>query len=483
MANTTANPTDAVAPLGPDPWRIAWNILANDTLLAFALLALAFLLALAAWLPQAPDSASDPMAFSRWWADTQVQSGSSFALLRQIGLFSLEHSLALRGLLALVTLCLVVRLLEGIWRFRVVREGDILHAGRFPLADTGRVAAYLGGLLVVIGLAISSAAGWRVSNLTLGIGQMTSIGHGTPYSLRLDAFDPADAGQLALLRETDLIGEGSLAFERPLRSAGLTIFVTGKGPAIRVSATFTDSQPLRLQTSATSTPAATLLLLLTRDEPDRFFAVPDAGLVVQLSRDAGRLPPIRVQVYRSRVGAVISESEIPSNGQLTVENVILTFGAETYAVLDVVRDPGMPVTLAGMMVLGLGLVLTSIWSARQLGVSTDSHGTRVEAEALNPVTRPTIWGRLQRAAALAGWKIGLAMLSAMVGAMIVRSLARDGMLWPAASAAPAFMGAWLTGCAAVVLPHRMLKWTTGALAAIALAALLIWPGIMFPPSL
>src|SRR5512135_811967 len=110
MANVAAGTTDEPVPLRSDPWRIAWNFLASNGLLASALLALALLLALTAWLPQAPDSLTNPVAFSRWMAETQARWGDAFAPLRQAGFFSLERSPALRAVVALTALCLIVRL-------------------------------------------------------------------------------------------------------------------------------------------------------------------------------------------------------------------------------------------------------------------------------------------------------------------------------------------------------------------------------------
>ena len=462
MANTPIESTDEHLPLRPDPWRIAWNILASDALLTFALLALALLMALSGWLPQAPDSASDPIAFSRWLGETQAHFGGSFALLRQAGLFSLEQSLALRALLALATLCLLVRLVESV---------QAAWSARRFFPNAGRIAIYLGAALVITGLAISGAAGWRASNLTLGVGQMTLIGHGTPYSLRLDALDAANTGQVALLRETDVIGQGDVALERPMRAADLAIFLSGEGPAIRASATLTDGQPVDLQAAATSTPATELLLLLTRDEPDRFFAAPQAGLVVQLSRDGRAAPSIHAQVYRLPAGATIFEGEIPADGRLSVENAVFTLSAENYAVLDVARDPGTPLTLAGMVVLALGLALAALWPVKQPEALADL------SETPPPLTRQE---RLSRLIKSAWWKVGLAILSVTMSIVVAHSLARAGTLWPPASAAPALVAAWLAGCAAAVMPRRVTGWATLALAVIALAAWAIWPGLLLP---
>lgn len=520
MAETTTDSTDRHAPLRPDPWRVTWNILASNELLGLVLLSLALLLALAAWIPQAPDSASNPIAYSRWLAETRANLGSSFTLWQQVGLFSLERHLALRLLLALATLALIVRLLKSIgaarlaWlrsptlsrgaaelaaeplleevaatlrarRFRVIRQGSTLHADRFPLGDAGGIALYLGVLLVLMGLAISAAAGWRASNLTLGVGQATLIGHGTPYSIHLDSFDSTGVGELALLGEADQIGTSRLTFGQPMHLAGLTMFVSGKGPAIRASATLADGQPLGLQTSATSAPAPELLLLLTRDEPDRYFAVPDSGLVVEVSRNSGQPPEIGVQVYRSQTGAVITDTQIRSEGQLNIENVTLTFSEETYAVLDLVHDPGRLVTQIGMVMLAVGVALAAIWPARRLVVSTSPNGIQVTGDAvsvqtLNPALGSRMWQRL------AVWikaKLGWVVLSVLVGTMAMRSMTSSGTFWPPVSAAPALVAAWLVGCTAVILPNQSLRWATLALAVTAIAAIPIWPALVFPPGL
>jgi hypothetical protein len=520
MADTTTDSTDRHTSPRPDPWRIAWNILTSNELLGLTLLATALLLALAAWIPQAPDSASNPIGYSRWLAETRANLGSSFALWQQIGLFSLESHLALRVLLALAALALIVRLLEGIgaawlaWRrspvlsrgaaelasepsleemattlqarrLRVGYQGNTLYADRFTLSDAGSIALYLGALLVLMGLAISAVAGWRASNLTLGVGQATLVGHGTPYSIRLDSFDPTGAGELTLLSEADLIGTSRLKFGQPMHLAELSIFVSGNGPAIRASATLTDGQPLRLQTSATSAPAPELLLLLTRDEPDRYFAVPDGELVVEVSRNGGQPSEIGVQVYRSRTGAVITDTQIRSDEPLNVENTTLTFEEETYAVLDLVHDPGRLVAQVGMVMLALGLALAMICPAGRIAVATSSDGIQVtgdadSAQALNPAPGLATW---RRVAAWIETRLGWAVLSVMAGMMVVRSMVSSGTLVPSASTAPALVAAWLVGCVAAILPHKSLKWAALALAVIAVAAVLIWPAPVFPTGL
>lgn len=524
MANATVNVIEKSAEPRADPWRTIWNGLTSNTLLVAVLLAMALVFALAAWLPQSPDSASDPVAFSRWRGDTQTRFGSSFGLLQQSGLFSLERGPILRLLIAGLALCLSLRLVESIqstWRarrspqpprhapleittdqslddiaarlrkqrFRVAAEGGAVCADLFPLANAGQIALYLGGLLIIAGLAISSATGWHASNVTLGLGQRVPFGHSTPYSLRLDALDPGLIGRITLLKEADVVAEGRLAVGQPLRQGDLAVFLTGSGPAIRANATFTDGQLLRLQASAASAPAAELLFLLTRDEPDWYVGAPEVGLVVRVSRGTGNSQLIHAQVYRSKTGSIAFEGDVPSETLVSVENAKFALRPEAFAVLIVARDTGLPATLIGAGILALGLVLVAFWPVRRLAALVDAGGIKLLGEAdlvralepgVMPVTREQ---RRLEVITSVGWKIGLTVLSGMIGLSSVRSLMHNGTLWPSTALTSALTVAWLASCAATLLPQRVPRWAALALTLALLIIAVSRPGLLVGPGL
>jgi hypothetical protein len=516
MSDMVATPNDDQPAQQSDPWRIAWNILSGDVLLAIALLGVALLMVLSAWLPQAPNSLTAPVVYSRWLSGTQIRFGSAFAFLRQIEFFTLERSLALRTLIALATLCLIMRWIASLYtgwaarrsplsppltapkvaskasldeiatalerrRFRIVREGAELRADRFPLAVVGQIITYTGALLVVAGLLISNLAGWRASDLTLGVGQTVPVGHGTPYSLCLDALDPANVGHVSLVQETDVIGEGNLSPEHPLQFNGLRVLLRGSGPAIRATATLTGGQVLPLQASATSPSVAELLLLLTQDEPDRYLAAPDAGLVIRLSRLAGD-SSVRAQIYRSLTGAVVLDGNIPADGQVRTDGVVFALKAEPYVVIDIMHDPGQLVTLIGAAMLALGLAMSLLWPVRQLAAGADAGGTWAMGDTdLVPTSDPTPRGmRLKRWFANS-WQVGLTVLSVLAVFVVMRNILRTGILWPVGSTSSAFLAAWLIGCATAVMPLRALRSITLALAVVALIVIVIWPSVALMP--
>jgi len=525
MATASAQPSDQFTSR-TDPWRIAWNMVSSDAMLACVLLAIALMLGLAAWLPQAPESATEPIAFSRWRSTSQARFGGTFTPLQEAGLFAIQRSGVLRGLIALAALGLMVRALETVqtaWRarrfqppptlapvqastelalddvisllrqrrFRILREGDAVCADRFPWADAGRLAIYLGALIVIGSLVLSSLMGWRVGNVTLGAGQMLPINapHGTSYYMRLEALDSDHRSHISLLQETDTIGTGALAPHQPVELAGLTVAIRDTGPAIRASATLTDGQVVNLQASAASEPVRELVLLLTRDDPDRFFAVPQAALVVRLSRGADAPDSIRAQVYRSRTGAVIYDDRIPPDGAVTIEEVNLRLARETYAVLEVIRDPGKLPALAGIAMLGLGLMLAALWPVKQLWAIRGSNGTQLAGDAAAVQTiasgahstsapeRP--WPTLLSV----GWRVGLAILSLAAGGLIVFNLIRGQPLGAGDPAVPAVLAAWLMGCAAALWKQPALRRATLALAGLDLIAAAVLIGLTLPAGL
>jgi hypothetical protein len=516
MSNATVNETEESTSLRADPWRTVWNSLTNNTSLAVVLLAIALTLAVAAWLPQSPDAASDPVAFSRWRGETQTRLGSSFTLLQQAGLFSVERGPVLRVLLSVLALCLSLRLLDSLkaaWRarrspqqpphtsfertteqsldgiaaalrkrrFRVIQEGNMLLADRFPAADAGQIAIHLGALLIVISLAISSAAGWRMTNMTLGPEQMAALGHGTPYSLRLDALTPNLTGRITLLKEAEATVESELAVGQPMRWGDLAVFITGIGPAIRASATFTDGQLLRLQASAASPPAAELLLLLTRDDPDRYIGAPDAGLVLRLSRGTGDSQAIHVQVYRRNTGSIVFEGDLPSKTVISAENANFTLAPEVFAILTITRDPGLPITLAGALILALGLLMSAFWRVGRLTAVAEAGETRLigETDVIRTIEPNAAPGRQRlEVAASVGWKVGLALLSGLIGFTVARSLTLGGALGFASPLISALAAAWLASCAAALLPQRALRWAALALAIAASMVVLSRPGLL-----
>jgi len=151
---------------------------------------------------------------------------------------------------------------------------------------------------------------------------------------------------------------------------------------------------------------------------------------------------------------VIFEDEIPSNGQINVGDVVLTLNVESFAVLDVIRDHGTPLALAGIFVLMLGLAVVSL-------------NLRTYQDWMLKLATPG----------------GLAILSVLICLIAARNLMYSGELWPISPVPIALLAIWLAGCAIATLPYRAARWAILMLAAVALALVLTRPAAILAPNL
>jgi hypothetical protein len=330
-----------------DPWQSAWHTLTGNEFFAATLLGLAMLLLLAAWLPQAP--AGDPAAYSLWLAMVQQRFGPASATLQTLGMFSIAETILLRSLVGLLGCVLILRLIdcaEQAWKNR-------------KMADIASVAAVTGGLLLILGLALTLALGWRSRPILIGINESAPLGHATAFTLRLDSLQD-NSGQVTLSQGTAPVATGLIAPGRVLHIAGLSVHLSSIGPAIRASATISDGRSLDLLASATASPANELVLRFTPDDPQRVFATSTGEVLVHVSF-VQATQSFRVLVYHIRTLSTLFEGRLPPDGAIRTENEIFQLTPEKYASLIVAYNPGiLPAVLGGILgALGLpGIALS-----------------------------------------------------------------------------------------------------------------------------
>jgi hypothetical protein len=356
-----------------DPWRATWQIATSDSLLAVLLLVIAAGLTIAAYLPQMPPA--DPVAYARWLSEAQARFGQATQTMQTLGLFTITRSLGFRILLALLTGCLLLRLVEsgsrlwqnrkiaepaGEWqsltgvrlpdvmddlrrqRYRVLSQPPLFQADHWPWADLLPPLVSTGGLLLLVGLLITYLWGWRVEGLIVQSGSRITP-HGAEQWVALD--DDA---------------------KRVTHSPGIVTFIQERGPGVRVAARDGTGQSLPLQQAANADPVTQLTVALTEDQ---HFAIPEAQLGVRLALPPGHTPeihgPVLVQVYRSPPGRLATETVVEGDAELTVDNVTLELDSVPYARLTVTFNPGLWPTGAGIALLVAGVLGSVAWPVRR----------------------------------------------------------------------------------------------------------------------
>lgn len=367
----------------PDPWRIIWRFFTSDSVLVILLLALAASVTLTAYVPQRPTSDAD---YARWLSQMQARFAEATSMVRALGVLDVTNSPGFRALLALLAGCLLLRFIErgdqlrqgrGVvepdepWRevsagglhgvldrlrrrrYRTVDGSSFYQVDRWPWSDLSLLAAHSGALILLLGLLFSYLWGWQIEGVVLQNGQRLALPGGDDW--------------VALTEEGDKVRH----------SSGVITFVEKRGPGVHVQAIDGEGEALQLQLTAGAEASVDLLISVIGD---RYFAVPEADLIVRLTpRSDEPYARIDAQVYRSPPGEIIAEEVTAEGGGagLTIEDVTLEFTPAPYAQITVGRNPGRWPAALGLILLMVGLAGNLVWPGRRFWLR--EHDEAVEA--------------------------------------------------------------------------------------------------------
>jgi hypothetical protein len=313
-----------------DPWRTIWQVVTSDSLLVGLLFTTAAGLMATAWLPQT--STADPAAYARWLSEAQARYGGATQTMQALELFSITRSFGFRALLALIA---------GVLSLRLIEQGDRLCSqAQDRWTNLSPLLAQGGALLLLAGLLATHLWGWRSEELIVQGGQRAEV-PGTGHWVALD-----EAGA------------------QVTHSPGIVSSIEAHVPGMRISASDDAGTPLALQRAAEAEPLTQLALAL---DEDRYFAIPEAQLVVQLSPQPGETDetsnPVLVQVYRSPPGRLESERVVQGNAEVAIGGVTLGLTSVPYARVTATFNPGLWPTTIGLALAVMGVLGSVVWPA------------------------------------------------------------------------------------------------------------------------
>jgi hypothetical protein len=328
-------------------------------------------------MPQQPASDAD---YARWLSQVQARFGGAISAMRVLGVFNITSSIGFRVLLALVSDCLLLRLIEkayglrrsqeiteprGDWmevsgrqlrpllmnlrrrRYRVAKGNSVFQIDRWPLARLFPLLAHIGALLLLSGLLLSRVWGWQVAGLVLQNEQRASL---------------PGAGSWVALTEN---GGGTT------HSSGVVASIDRRGPGVQVRAVGNRGQPLQIRLATEAEPSSEVVIALT---DDRYFAIPEAELIARLTPwSPEAYARVDVQVYRSPPGEMVTDTVTEKGGEarLVVEGVTMEFTPAPYALVTATHNPGRWPAGLGLVLLMVGTVGSVIWPAHRFWLRGD----------------------------------------------------------------------------------------------------------------
>lgn len=269
------------------------------------------------------------------------------------------------------------------------RNGEIhLYGDRWRFSRLATFPFHLALILILVGGIVGAAWGFREEALIIPEGSIRDLGHGTGLSVRLDDFSEVyreDGSPLiyrsdiAIMEDGEAIHSGSMTVNNPLTFGDIVFYQSGFGQAVSLTVEdqngavlYDDSLPLgpfrsRLNEDAPAArmdlvPAGVALSIVAPDEnpanaPEKDTLNLRPGEMFFMIRPLGPDSPLDMPI-----GATVSQGESIKLGDLT-----LTFVRERrFSVLQVARNPGIPIFIAASILLVGGLAVTFYFPHRRV---------------------------------------------------------------------------------------------------------------------
>jgi cytochrome c biogenesis protein len=269
------------------------------------------------------------------------------------------------------------------------RNGEIhLYADRWRFSRLATFPFHLALIMILAGGIVGAAWGFRDDQFIIPEGSVRPLGHGTGLDVRLDDFSEVYRedgtaleyrSDVTMLRNGESVNAGSMTVNNPLTFGDIVFYQSGFGQAVALTVAdsegqilFDDSLPLgpfrsRLNSDAPAArmdliPAGVAVSIVAPDEnpakePERDTLQLRPGQMFFMIRPLGPDSPIE-----QPIGATVSQGESIELGDLT-----LTFVRERrFSVLQVARNPGIPLFIAASVLLVGGLAVTFYFPHRRV---------------------------------------------------------------------------------------------------------------------
>ncbi len=247
-----------------------------------------------------------------------------------------------------------------------------------------RPLAFAGLLLALLGLAIVAIWGWQSGRWQPAVGERLVVGHGTGYTIRLDAFKPLtavegkpDGGQyesrITWLVGDQPVGQGMAGVGRPATRDGLAVRQIDYVPDVTLRGVDQAGKPVSfLPGGVTSQAAEQVSLAFGSSETQQVIVLPDQGFFLLLDLDPtsdGADPLLRLALLRSAEAEQQSLAVLRQSGEVSFDGLKLDVDLGYRPVVQVDYRPGMTLVIAGIVLAVVGLAVGRLFGSRLVWVA------------------------------------------------------------------------------------------------------------------
>jgi hypothetical protein len=407
-----------------EPLSIVWHIFAAPQTLLLLMGLMAVALALGSLIPQVvPQAVGESSAWPLVQPGSRASEEGLFAIL---GLADFYHSFWFRLLLIFSGLALFVRAVDSAeLAWRVTRQRDLcsyrrpaweaqasrlrlsasldletardriaqflsrhgqtwttvntepvatLTAWRRPGAFWARPLGYAGLLVAALGLIIIDGWGWQDGLWRPKPGESRSVGHNSPYVLRLESFDLESDGagrllgyssRVAWLEDGLTVHNARAGVGHPATFGGVTVRTVGLVPVVTMRAWDSQGNLLPLETEGQDLRIRTEVevpFLWPDEQPLVFMPGQDRFLLLAFEPRCGQAQPLlHVDLVREAGSEQVRLGSLTGSGELLGEDLQLDAALSYVPLVRLEHRPGMALLVAGLA-LALG-ALVGDWIA------------------------------------------------------------------------------------------------------------------------
>ena len=414
-----------------------WRACSAAQTLILLLSLLAGTLIAAAFLPQQPAGLTEVSAES-WLTTTAGAYRNAGEFLRGIGAFHLLGGPWLRFLLAALAFNLTLRLatqaqhlrraqdrvppaglpicretlpgplaarleeaearLRGPFSTVVCQSADghaQMIAARGRAGAAGPLLTYGAALLILAGLLLNEALGWRAGDIALapgGTALLTQAGGLQATLTGIAGSDADDRSSLTLIHHGQM-RQVRLGPAQPARWNNLWLAQQAIGQALVATAAGSDNRPLLLQSLAPGGGVEqTLRVLFGQAQGEQEFAIPTRNLAFRvvsypaLPERGIQRPVFLVEAYRGNETAPAISELVEDKATFTLDNVTLALQRDRYISLQAAYLPGLLLILLGILAALAGVALTAFFGPVRawIGLAADQGNVHVAARVAAP---------------------------------------------------------------------------------------------------
>jgi len=260
------------------------------------------------------------------------------------------------------------------------RNGEVhFYADRNKYSKLGTFPFHLALILMLVGGIVGAQYGFREQSFVVAEGSVQNVGHGTGLSVGLTDFKDTylENGQateyqseLVVYKDGQAVKSGSITVNHPLSYEGVTIYQSSFGQAISVRITddqgreiYNDSIPIGLYQSKLNPEAPAGIIDLPIANASFHVIGPDTNPNNMPELDTLNLTSgevfVQVRPYDLPEGVMPPSSIVGQGDIVQLNGLNVEFLRERqFSLLQVGRNPGMPIFWAAsfLLVAGLGVV-------------------------------------------------------------------------------------------------------------------------------